>query len=48
MFEAELFAMWLKILLTSGRFFFSCMLSIADRTWGLYKSKIVFCNELAV
>ena len=48
MFVAELFAMWLKTLPTSGCFSFSCMLSIADRTWGLYKSKVVFCYELAV
>ena len=48
MFVAELFGMGSKILSTSGRFSFSRMLSIADRTWGLNKSKVVFCNELSV
>ena len=38
MFVVEPFAMWLKILSTSGHFFFSRIISIADRTWGLNKS----------
>ena len=48
LFVAELFTMWLKMLSTSGRFFFSLMLSIADRTWGFNKSKVAICNKLAV